>query len=83
MDSALWDAWHDSRAVMDIALWDAFATEDNVTTAPFPGNLAAGDNGHLQERFNEAHVRTRRVVECAFGVLNQRFWCTKPTVLVY
>ena len=37
--------------------------------------LLCGEHNHAEHRFNCAHRRTRCVVECAFGVLKQRFAC--------
>ncbi len=61
-----------------------------------PGGIILADSGypnlnHLitpllhcrtqqEERFNRAHTGTRRLVECAIGVLKQRFQCLQKTI---
>ena len=58
---------------------------------PWPNGVLLGDSGYAngdylitpilnpqtpqEERFNRAHRKTRRYIECAFGVLKQRFRC--------
>lgn len=65
---------------------------------PFPGAVLLGDSGYWnddflitpllnpqteqEQRFNNAHKKTRNLVECTIGILKQRFRCLLRTLQV-
>ena len=83
---------HDGHVIRYSQLWRNF--EDG--NLPFPGAVLLGDSAYalrpwlltpfpgLPEgaklRYNIAHVRTRNVIERAFGILKARFYCLKTGV---
>lgn len=84
--SARWPgATNDSRVLRNSLLADRW----NAGFRPFPGAVILGDSGYpclqwlippilnpgtaAENRFNIAHKRTRRVIECCFGVAKKKF----------
>ena len=86
--------WHDSRVLKSTELWNHFEN-GNI---PFPGAVIIGDSAYpcrpwlippfrgdvvgAKLRFNNAHAKTRSVVERTFGVLKKRFYTLKTGLRV-
>jgi len=76
---------HDSRVFRNSRLFERL----NGGWRPFPGAYLLGDSGypmreylltpianpqnHAEQQFNRAHKKTRRIIECAIGVLKETF----------
>jgi nuclease HARBI1 len=60
---------------MAVLLGDSAYTNTNYLIAPLRMPATA-----QEERFNRAQRRTRRLVECAFGLMKQRFRCLFTTM---
>jgi hypothetical protein len=83
---------HDGHVIRYSQLWRKF--EDG--NLPFPGAVLLGDSAYALRpwlltpfpgqpegaklRYNIAHLRTRNVIERAFGVLKARFSCLKTGI---
>lgn len=81
---------HDSRVFKKSNIFRDF---DTLNWRPFRNAVILGDSGYplkdylivpflrpensQQRRFNRAHKSTRRLIECAFGILKERFRCLK------
>ena len=81
---------HDSKVLRDSPLWRMFEVAGR---RPFEGAVLLGDSAYplrpwlltpfpgdpdgAKARFNVAHIRTRNVVERAFGVIKNRFSALK------
>lgn len=79
--------WHDSRVLQHSNLWQEFEVHGNL---PFPGAVILGDSAYpcrswlippfrgdvegAKLRFNQAHAKSRCVVERCFGILKKRFY---------
>jgi hypothetical protein len=83
---------HDGHVIRYSHLWRTFENGN----LPFPGAVLLGDSAYALRpwlltpfpgqpegaklRYNVAHLRTRNVIERAFGVLKARFYCLKTGI---
>jgi hypothetical protein len=84
---------HDANVLRESLLWQSFEEAGN---RPFEGAVILGDSAYplrqwlitpfpgdpdgAKGRFNVSHMRTRNVVERAFGVIKNRFSALKTTL---
>ena len=84
---------HDANVLRESQLWRSFEVAGN---RPFDGAVILGDSAYplrqwlitpfpgdpdgAKGRFNVSHMRTRNVVERAFGVIKNRFSALKTTL---
>ena len=84
---------HDAHVLRQSSLWRSFELDGN---RPFPGAVLLGDSAYplrqwlltpfggdpegAKGRYNVAHIRTRNVVERAFGVIKSRFFALKTGI---
>ena len=87
---------HDSRVLRSSSLWARFEDRGDLPfdgavllgdsayplrswlMTPFLGN----PDDDAKKRFNRSHSRTRTIVEQAFGILKQRFYCLRTGLRV-
>jgi hypothetical protein len=84
---------HDAHVLRQSSLWKSFEEDGN---RPFPGAVLLGDSAYplkpwlmtpfsgdpegAKARYNAAHIKTRNVVERAFGVIKSRFFALKTGI---
>jgi len=84
---------HDAHVLRQSSLWQSFEEQGD---RPFPGAVLLGDSAYplkqwlltpfsgdpdgAKARYNSAHIKTRNVVERAFGVIKSRFFALKTGI---